>query len=147
MYWKRGKSQAACAADTATTIATLTGLYATGLRLSKPSFDARRNPCKWAPTAMRLGLLRPFAATEVKNATLFSIDDCESSALSVQTGGWSLFSKAFESLFLPGVSEAVTRGAQMMQTCYGRDWSCAESMAAATHDLLQVALRASYRAS
>lgn len=29
----------------------------------------------------------------------------------------------------------------MMQTCYGRDWSCAESMAAATHDLLQVSRR------
>ena len=24
-----------------------------------------------------------------------------------------------------------------MNTCYGRDWSCAESMAAATRDLLQ----------
>ena len=25
----------------------------------------------------------------------------------------------------------------MMHTCYGRDWSCAESMASASHDLLQ----------
>ena len=36
-----------------------------------------------------------------------------------------------------GISLVIKEGAKMMHTCYGRDWSCAENMAAANHDLLQ----------
>lgn len=88
-------TQAACAADTATSIAAQTSLYAE--------------------------IVQAGTDCDVSNKTLFNIEDCESSALSVQTG----------------VSKVIMKGARMMNTCYGRDWSCAESMAAATRDLLQ----------
>jgi len=88
-------TQAACAADTATSIASLTTLYA---QIVQAGTDC-----------------------DASNKTLFNIEDCESSALSVQTG----------------ISLVVKEGAQMMHTCYGRDWSCTESMASATHDLLK----------
>lgn len=88
-------TEAACAADTATSIASLTTLYA---QIVQAATDC-----------------------DVRNKTLFSIADCESSALSVQTG----------------ISLVIKEGARMMHTCYGRDWSCAESMASASHDLLQ----------
>mmetsp|Transcript_10707 Transcript_10707/g.13332 ORF Transcript_10707/g.13332 Transcript_10707/m.13332 type:complete len:360 (+) Transcript_10707:3-1082(+) len=88
-------TQAACAADTATSISSLTTLYAE--------------------------IVQAATDCDVSNQTLFSITDCESSALTVQTG----------------ISLVIREGARMMHTCYGRDWSCAESMASGTHNLLQ----------
>eukprot|EP00913_Durusdinium_trenchii_P026130 g24513.t1 len=82
-------TQAACAADTATSIAAQTSLYAE--------------------------IVQAGTDCDVSNKTLFNIEDCESSALSVQTG----------------VSKVIMKGARTDDV-----WAKVD-MAAATRDLLQ----------
>ena len=86
--------QAACASNTATSISKLTTLYS--------------------------DIVTAGSDCNVSNAELFSKEDCQSSALNVQSG----------------IDGVIKDGASMMMNCYKSSWICAKSVATTSNQLI-----------
>ncbi|CAJ1438763.1 unnamed protein product [Effrenium voratum] len=88
-------TEAACAANTASSIAQLTSLYA--------------------------DIVSAGADCNATNKTMFNLEDCESSALTVQSG----------------IAQVISASAKMMSNCYQSSWVCADESSAAGYKLLK----------